>query len=285
MMTMRDDFCVFILTNGRPDKVYTAATLKRQGYTGKCYIVIDDEDKTAADYRVRFGASVLEFSKAKIAKTFDEGDNFNDRRAIIYARNACFELAEQVGCKYFMQLDDDYTRFNYKFNAKSQYGEWPIKSLDKTISKLVEYFETIPALSIAIAQGGDFIGGKESPHARSIRTKRKAMNTFICSTEKPFSFFGRVNEDVNTYTNLQRRGGMFLTIMQLEIKQKQTQSNSGGMTEMYLDSGTYVKSFYSVMYSPSCVKIKEMRSKNARLHHSVTWRHTTPMILDERHKR
>lgn len=32
---MRDDFCAFILTHGRPDKVLTYRTLRRAGYTGK----------------------------------------------------------------------------------------------------------------------------------------------------------------------------------------------------------------------------------------------------------
>ena len=43
---MRDDFCVFILTHGRPDRVITYKTLLNAGYTGRVYIVIDDEDKT-----------------------------------------------------------------------------------------------------------------------------------------------------------------------------------------------------------------------------------------------
>ena len=106
---MRDDFCAFILTHGRPDRVYTYKTLLKAGYTGKIYIVIDDEDKTAEEYRNRYGGKVLQFCKKEIAERIDEGDNFQDRRAVIYARNACWDLAKQVGCKYFIQLDDDYT--------------------------------------------------------------------------------------------------------------------------------------------------------------------------------
>lgn len=36
---MRDDFCVFILTHGRPDNVRTYNTLMRLGYTG--YVLMD----------------------------------------------------------------------------------------------------------------------------------------------------------------------------------------------------------------------------------------------------
>jgi hypothetical protein len=44
------DFVVFILTNGRPDNVHTARSLRNHGYTGKIIVVIDDEDKTAEEY-------------------------------------------------------------------------------------------------------------------------------------------------------------------------------------------------------------------------------------------
>lgn len=84
---MRDDFCAFILTHGRPDKVLTYRTLRRAGYTGKIFIVVDDEDKTRHQYMAEFGEQVLVFSKTDIASRFDEADNFCDRRSIFYARN------------------------------------------------------------------------------------------------------------------------------------------------------------------------------------------------------
>lgn len=282
-MMRNRDFCAFILTNGRPDRVYTYDTLKGCGYTGEIYIVIDDEDSTRDEYVKRYGDQVLIFSKSEIVKTFDEGDNFNDRRAIIYARNACFQLAKKVRHKYFIQLDDDYTAFRYKINSRGEYidSNERIKSLDVIFDHLLDYYKSIPALSIAMAQNGDFIGGK---HGRGGH-RRKCMNSFLCSTERPFKFFGRLNEDVNAYTNLGRRGGLFLTITCLVIVQKATQSNAGGMTETYLQQGTYVKSFYSVMYSPSCVRITEMISHHRRIHHSVRWNNTTPLIVDESHRK
>lgn len=282
---MRDDFCVFILTHGRPDRVVTWDSLRKAGYTGKVYIVIDDEDKTADQYRERFGDLVLQFCKAEIAKTFDEGDNFGDRRAIIYARNVCFDLAEQVGCRYFMELDDDYSRFSYKFDDAKRYSDMPIYDLDAVLCLMLDYYERIPFLSVAMAQNGDYLGGSISTTGYTIHTKRKAMNTFICSTDRRFQFFGRINEDVNTYTNLARRGGLFLTLLQLAIIQLQTQSNAGGMTDLYRDSGTYVKSFYTVMYSPSCVGIYEMGQTNKRLHHKINWNATAPKILSESHRK
>lgn len=234
---MRDDFCVFILTHGRPDKVLTYRTLRRAGYTGKIFIVVDDEDKTRHQYMAEFGEQVLVFSKADIASRFDEADNFCDRRSIFYARNACFDQAKLVGCKYFIQLDDDYHEFQFRVDRNYDQAYFPIRKLDAILSEMLAYYESIPALSIAMSQGGDFLGDNGG-HASWV--KRKAMNSFICSVDRPFSFMGRINEDVNTYTNLGRCGELFMTIGAVQLGQKQTQKNSGGMTELYLDSGTYV---------------------------------------------
>jgi hypothetical protein len=281
-MPMRDDFCAFILTHGRPDRVHTYNTLMRSGYTGKVFIVIDDEDKTEAEYRARYGDKVIQFCKAEVAARIDEGDNFDDRRAIIYARNACWDLARQVGCKYFIQLDDDYTKSEFRFRGNlSGFSVLVKKSLDDVFALLIEFAGRTDYKTIALGQGGDFIGGTAF---RSPEIKRKAMNSFVCSTEKQFLFFGRVNEDVNTYVTLGRRGLLFGTITQVTFTQLQTQSNAGGMAELYLDSGTYLKTFYSVMYSPSCVKVGTMgdpRGGQVRIHHKINWHHCAPKILRE----
>jgi len=281
---MRDDFCAFILTHGRPDNVITYDRLKAHGYTGKIYIVIDDEDKTASDYYDRFGDKVLMFSKEEMSKKFDQGDNFSDRRCIVYARNACFELAKQVGCKYFVQLDDDYNFFSLRvlINNGENLSSTKNLNLDRTFAALLRFYENTNTLTVAMAQGGDYIGGAGNPYVKK-GYKRKAMNSFICSTDRPFKFFGRLNEDVNFYTTEGRKGRQIYTIMGLWLNQKETQSSAGGMTDIYLDKGTYLKSFYSVMYSPSCVKIGLMgnNSESMRIHHKVNWNTCAPKILDQ----
>lgn len=279
---MRDDFAAFILTHGRPDRVYTYQSLLKAGYTGKIYLVIDDEDAKGDEYRKRFGDKVLTFCKRDVASWTDSGDNSQDYRVILYARNACFALAQQVGVRYFIELDDDYTDFAFRRNARLQYVERSIKStMDQVLTALVQFLIDTPFASVAMSQSGDFIGGKQSRYARQTTWQRKAMNSFICDTHRPFVFAGRLNEDVNSYTAAQRRNVLFLTSMQVSLKQKQTQSNAGGMTDVYLASGTYVKSFFSVMYAPSAVKVNQMQSTHKRLHHSVSYNACAAKILSE----
>jgi len=286
---MLDDFAVFILTHGRADNVITYKTLQRAGYTGRVYIVIDTEDEQAEQYYKNFGDKVIMFDKAAIAETFDEGDNFQDRRAIIYARNACFDIAEKLGIEYFMQLDDDYYNLCYKINGQFEYVNSDYSTTfintDAIFDALLCFYKSIDCVTLAIGQGGDYIGGKNSSSWTSQNLRRKAMNSFICSTSRRFQFVGRVNEDVNTYTSIQNKGSLFLTFPLVAIQQKMSQIQDGGMSEMYLDSGTYIKSFYTVMYQPSSVTVGMMGETHRRLHHRIDWDCTVPAIIGEQWKK
>ena len=128
------------------------------------------------------------------------------------------------------------------------------------------------------------IGGPSSTVFRK-RCSRKAMNCFFCTTKRPFKFLGRVNEDVNTYTYLGTKGELMFTVRDVVMEQERTQQSSGGMTEMYLDEGTFIKSFYTVMYCPSCVKISKMGVSDNRIHHKVLWKYCTPKIISGKYKK
>jgi len=274
------DFCVFILTHGRADNIKTLATLKNCGYTGLIYYVVDNEDKTIDKYIKNFGIEFVKvFDKKFYADNVDEGNNFDERRTITHARNACFDIAENLGFKYFIELDDDYKQFKFRFENKLGY-EAVVKNLDKVFDTFIEFYKNTNIKSIAFSQGGDHIGGFSVT-----KFKRKCMNSFICSTERRFKFIGAMNEDVNTYTTLGSRGNLFFTFTSLQLDQKETQSQNSGITDMYLKYGTYCKSFTTLMMSPGSVKVSMMNTSNPRIHHLIKWINTVPCIIDQKYKK
>lgn len=285
MSTGSERFAVFILTHGRPHKQFTLKTLQRQGYTGDVWLIVDNEDDTLEEYRCLYGEKVVVFDKQAVAQVIDEGDNFQDHRGVVYARNACYQIAADLGLDYFLQLDDDYSAFVYKYDANLASRDLKVKNLDRLFATMLDYYRSIPAVTIALAQGGDFFGRPKGSVASRLWLKRKAMNTFFCSVRRPLTFFGRVNEDVNTYVTLGNRGELFLTVFNAAIKQEQTQRSAGGMTELYRSQGTYVKSFYTVMYAPSCVKVSEMGYLHRRIHHKISWENAVPCIVGEEHRK
>jgi hypothetical protein len=285
-----NDFAVFILTHGRANNVITYETLRKQGYTGKIYLMVDDEDKQIDEYKKRFGKQVIIFDKQKAIDYTDSGDNFKKRNSVVYARNWNFVVAKELGIKYFLQLDDDYTVFRHSFDNNCNYitSQARIKNLDAVCEAMVEFLITSNADAVCMSQGGDFIGGPEAKIAKLARQgkfSRKAMNAFFMNTAKPFKFMGRINEDVNAYVTLGNTGKLFITVPRIRLEQLTTQTNQGGLTDIYLDLGTYVKSFYSVMYAPSCIKIAKMGVKNQRLHHLVKWKHAVPEIVSGKLKK
>ena len=289
-MLMNKSFCVFIISHGRPDKVITLRTLKKCGYTGPLFIVCDNEDKTVDQYRSNYGAEkVIVFDKLAYAEKVDNCDNFQNRRTTTHARNACFDIAAEKGFEFFLVLDDDYTDFRYSFNRKQDFIRKQIRGgMDAVMNSFVEYLEADARIcSICFMQTGDLIGGDQTPSIRPdyfIFNRRKAMNSFFCKTSRRFWFFSRLNEDVNTYLALGSRGHIFMTLPDIYLQQVQTQKTAGGMSDAYLASGTYVKTFYTVMIGPSYCKAT-VTSAMKRIHHKISWNNAIPKILDPQHKK
>ena len=275
----------FILTHKRPDRVHTWNLLQRSGWKRPIYLIVDNEDPTVDEYRQRFGSErVIMFDKAAVAETFDTADTQTDRRAIVYARNASFDIAEQLGLDYFWQLDDDYLSFEYRVVEGDRLLTSPVRNVDALFEAMMTFLDSSGAMTIALSQGGDHIGGVEG-RIKYHRLLRKAMNTFVLRTDRRFDFVGRINEDVNTYVTEGARGNLFFTIVDVMIRQVQTQSSAGGMSDLYHASGTYLKSFYTVMMHPSSVTVRTMGQAHRRFHHHIRWSHTVPCILNETHRK
>ena len=282
---MRDDFAVFILTHGRANNMYTYKALKKAGYTGKVIFVLDNEDDTLQDYYTNFGEeNCFVFDKKQVAEQIDTMDLSDDRRAIVFARNVCWDIAKKLGYKYFLQLDDDYSNFRGRVGINGSLRTFYVKDFDKLVDYIVDFLEVSGASTVAMSQIGDFIGGVGSKVFKE-RLTRKAMNSFFCKVDRPIRFYGRMNEDVTSYILNGSRGQLFFTLADVSVDHLGTQSIGGGMTASYKDSGTYVKSFYTVMACPSSVKVYEMGDTHKRIHHVINWEHAVPKIISSKFKK
>lgn len=277
------DFAVFILSHGRANNVKTLKTLEDGNYTGKTYIICDDEDEQIEDYK-KLGKEVIVFDKSEEMKYTDTEDNFHDHRLVVYARNKCHDIAKELGIKYFLVLDDDYHNIAFKVIEDKKLKSKTCKNLNKIFDEVINFLEISGALTVTFAQGGDFIGGAENGNLEK-GISRKAMNSFFCKTDRPFKFTGSTNEDVNAYITLGQKGKLLFTIYRIVIEQGKTQANKGGLTDIYLDNGTYVKSFYSVICQPSCARVAIMNSNHPRIHHKILWNNCCPKIISDRYKK
>lgn len=284
-----EGFCVFILSHGRADGVLTARTLERSGYTGRYYVVVDDMDAQLERYRERFGADrVLVFDKRAWAERTDPYSNQGILNSVVYARNAVWDFARRLGVRRFCVLDDDYTGFYFRWIEGDALPSARCRDLDGVFSAMVDFLDASGAAVVCMAQAGDYVGGMDSTAARQ-PLLRKAMNVYFFATDRPYLFAGTMNDDVNTYVLANLRGRLVLTLTSVSVVQKATQQSAGGLTDMYLEFGTYQKSFYSVMAAPSCVRVSMLHGGKAgaehqhwRIHHHVKWANCAPKVISAR---
>lgn len=283
---VRDDFAVFILSHGRASNVRTYKMLKKHNYSGKLFIVVDTEDDQIDDYIKNYGKEhVIVFNKDDVDGTFDIMDNFDGRQVPVYARNYLFTLAKQLGLNYFLELEDDYNQIrSRKVDNDGILRTYHFDCFDDLIEPMIEFLELSKATTICWAQTGDLIGGKDSSVYKN-PISRKAMQTFFCKVDNPFYFIGRFNDDVNMYVTLGNRGNLVMSIRDVTVDQECTQVNSGGIKDMYLRYGTYVKSFYTVLLHPSGVKIGVIGDRYLRIHHNINPEHTYVKIISSRYKK
>ena len=227
-MMRHKNFACFILTHGRPNNQKTLHTLKKCGYTGKTYLIIDNEDLSQDEYKAKY-ENVIVFDKEKAANITDRGDIIQKKNVVVFARNMCHEIATDLGLEYFLELDDDYDSLRYRYNDGEKLAHKYVEKADDVFDIFLDFLDVSNAKAVCFGQSGDYLGGIRDFHNRQIM--RKAMNSFFCRTDRPFKFVGRINEDVNAYVVLGHQGKILFTLGDISVNQEETQQNAGGLTD------------------------------------------------------
>ena len=292
---MRHKFLVTILTHQRPENVLTYKALRKFGYTGKILLLIDNEDPTIDEYRKIYKDEEIHvFDKEAEDRITDNCDNLPHRKTALYARNASFQIVKDLGYRYFIQLDDDYREFRHSIAPGSMFKKKAVKDLDAVFDAYLDFYIASNAKSITMALGGDYVGGQDCQGIRNGWHKRKCMNSWFCDTEKPLRFTGHMNDDCSQYVVNGRRGDFYLQCFFTKITMAPSQSMGGGMTGLYKDSGTYMKTMYTIIQAPSCVRISAIGSRgmgnsmddnSVRIHHKVKWNNACVKIVREKWKK
>ena len=279
-MMENKDFAVFILSHGRADTITTYKALRDGGYTGRTYVVIDNEDDQEDLYRQKFGDDIIQFDKKDYLEKTDLGDLDTDRRIGVFARNFIQDEAKRLGYKFHLQLDDDVHGFTYRFAQGKVLRALHCSHLDEVFSGMVEYMKETPITSLSFALSAYNMGGVDGSIKDGMT--RKTMTTFLMRADDVQYFHMRMNDDITTSLINGMRGKLYYSYLPIEVEVDKTQVKAGGMTDIYQKNGTYRKSFYSVMCCPSCVKVSAMGITDYRIHHEISWNNAVPKLLSER---
>lgn len=272
---------VLILSHERAERIATIKALRVAGYTGPYWIVVDDRDPQLDLYLRSHGRHVVTFSKAEYAARVDE--LFNPTHPLdtpLYARQAAWDIAADLGLDVFLLLDDDYIYFAYIVNDHRtkipRYGPC-IGQFDRIMHAFCSALASLPpqVVCLAFSQTGDNVGQRFVDHPVFLR---KAMNAFFLMPSRCFDWLGIWNDDVCTVLHHTMHGKLFFTVPFVVLKQRKTQHSPGGLTRLYRDYGTYTKSFFPVMLAPSAAHVRHVPSVG-RVHHKINWNAVAPRVV------
>lgn len=275
---MRDDFAMFILSHGRAGNVVTLDTLYRCGYSGKIFIVVDDEDEQQERYIVEYGAeNVIVFCKQKYADKLDTVSVSGERKTPLFVRNAICDLAKEMGFEYFGMWDDDIDNLLYRYNDSGILKKNNIINLDSIFSAMIDFMKNTGTDCMAFTNAGGLIGGLKGRFSDGLR--RQGANTYIIRTGSNCPFVGVYNEDLQFSLLKAAAGQLVFELTSICFYAPERGTNKGGLSETYHENNWYYINFHSVVCIPWAAKI----NKDAKL--TIGWKNAIPCIISERWKK
>jgi len=234
--------------------------LRGRKYTGKIFVLIDDEDSAKDSYIERYGDCVRVFHKRV---NFDIGDNFDGPNGIAtFARNECWNVAKAENLKYFLMLDDDLQSIKIRTIKDGGLRSYAINDMDAVIDAYCEFMDSTNIDGTGFGNGGDFIGGAKKIDRQAY--KRVLYNSFLLRTDSRFDFVMRYSEDAVSILLQGIWGRVFIAPLNVQqnfnvyIAQKSAQKQktiAGGCQDAYGGANGYVLRFYELMAFPSSRKL------------------------------
>lgn len=275
---MLDSFAVFIISHGRAGNIDTLRMLRRCGYGGQCFIVIDNEDEQQERYMSEYGAeNVIVFDKEEYIKKVDTISTSGERKTPLFARNAVWDIARAKGLRFYALYDDDIKGLSYRYEDEGKLKAKDVQNLDGIFEAMLQFMDDTNTDAMAFTNAGGLIGGVHGRWQEGLR--RQGANTYILRTDREYPFIGVYNEDMNFSLLLAAKGKLVLELTHICFYAPERGSNAGGLSETYSDKNWYYINFHSVVCCPWCCKTTKKDSL------AVAWKNALPMIINERWKK
>lgn len=292
---MHDNFSIFILSHGNPNKCYTLDLLTKLGNTNKYYLIVDNLDPLLKEYKDIYPNNLIIFDKYKyvnLTDTMFPQDNI-PLNTPLYARCACEDIALELGLKYFCVMDDDVISLKLRIpnNELKKLQSLDITDIDKIFDISIDYLYNTNCHYVCFSSQNLFIGGYSA--FDSISDRRLGFNIFIRNTCKKVNWKTIWYDDFNTGMLLNGVGNLTLNIPYVQSnckpqgssKQlKNKLSDNSGMEIEYRNSSAFNRGFYCVIVSPSSVKVVDTKG-NGNYWPSVNKNCAFPKIISDFYKK
>lgn len=232
-----DDFAVFILSHNRAGNVATLLTLRKAGYTGKVFIVVDDEDTMLSEYKRIYGEQTIVFCKEEWKMKTDTITNEKDFSSPVFARNFISWYATEKGYECYFMLDDDIKAFHIRYIKCGKLKSKPLKNADTYFSCLIKLLNTNKhIMCVGTGNGGSYIGGASGRYSKGLHIGDFSQVALFRGKRE---FKGAFNEDANISLLEGQKGNITIVDLNVSHSSPKRKSNSGGLKEDYDRTSDY----------------------------------------------
>ena len=283
---MNDRFAVFICTHGRPDKQYTLNTLRKLGYTGNIYLVLDNTDSTIQQYIDNYGINkLIIFDKNYYINSdeYDNGDNEPHYKCIVYAKRAVEDIAKSMKLKYFAISDDDITNFVIRYPSNNKLCTCKVDNFDAILNEYVKFLIK-PVAGIGFGYVTSYFRGSESFSYNNLCVRKLPYQFVLRNSSIDVKWTSWMAEDDITEIQSSVVGNVWLSIpyiMQV-MKPIGDIKNNGGMVDTYKSQDNFTLKFNIVKYHPR--KTYYVKKKNEYVLSSKK-EYCYPKIISEVYKK
>lgn len=250
---MREDFAIFICTHGRPHEQHTYEMLKRCGYTGKIYLVLDNTDTLIQEYIDIYPLdSLIVFDKNYYinSEKFDNGDSSEHYKCILYAKRAVEDIAKFMKLSYFAIADDDITNLVIRFPT-DKLETHKIQNLDKVLEAYLSIMtEKVAGLGFGIVIS--YFKGIDTFNYKYLSKRSLPYQFVLRNASVPVVWTSWMYEDNITELQSSSLGNFWASIPYIMqyVKPIGSVKNNGGMSDIYKSLNMFILNFNIIKYCP-----------------------------------
>ena len=237
---MRDDFAIYVLSHKRAFNAGTMEMLAKYGYTGKAFVVIDDEDDID-DYIKCYGKDkVLIFNKDSYMDKYDAMDNLHKRSIAFYARNFINEHAIKSGLTYYGQFDDDILKLFHRYvDENGKFQRLEVNNVDDIFTSYLEFMDSSDCIAgCCFALDSGYFGGAGGKFKNGMG--RKIYQTMLLKVSQQVPWKGSHLEDMLLSTlNVDK---LYFDVYMNSFDSPKMSTNDGGINySSIFDATIYAK--------------------------------------------
>ena len=279
---------IFIPTYGRPNNQLTLNMLRKSGYTGKIYLVVDDTDVTIQQYIDNYGIdNLIVFNKNHYINTIQTVTNNPKYGCAVYARYAIEEIALHLGLSCFVVIDDDITRFRLRLPKDNKLRSIISFDLNTVFSLICDFMLTSNLMACGCAYVNSLMCGCEALSSENLLKNRQPCAVMFRNTAKSVEWFSDYLEDALPWYRYNIIGEFTpcLPYIQFDtpsahkpVKDSTLSKSDGGSSDLYNCDG-YEIAFRGCIVYPNFISIKaKLLDKN--IYYSCVKKKDLPKILN-----